>query len=575
LSPRKKAAPPRPAAAEEPSLFDAGALSAGALVTPALDQLSADDLGTDAATAPAVVADLREIALAWAENRPTLTTERLVPYATGRGRTEADSSWRLDAVAAFVLDAAPIGPPPAEPRIVQRVTAFVRTVAGARVLELFLAASGVELADFAEDVGGDRKDQGLGSLTGPLGAFVTWASHHFGGDLGPALDVIFGHVVYAALRTDRERLRAQLAEQQGDTAERRRLPMLRRGMALQRTLLQTDARIAQRHRSLQRSGRLSEVEREARREFVYDPLGWSERLVLHALASIAREERLLDAHPWATASGAMPLPGGVQDAPRVRVGFPGSSEIARIVFGRRAEGQSGRVTGGVRRTLQNALRNLINTPRWIAVDVLKQDGQGWYESTEIQKDLWVRMSAGSGGRDIPPGAFLDLHPAAIASHLRSFEDIPELGAEYEAALERMGLREMRDDLAIADDYLRYLARSIAAAEARRSGPTPDRASTEAVLQKKLGHDTLIEKLKLQAWAKKQGKRAGQQRVAQVLEFCLHMGSLREAAVFEDGFWHLTMPYPTGSGFEVAQLEAFPQGVEPSQLEAVLGSHAGR
>jgi hypothetical protein len=200
------------------------------------------------------------------------------------------------------------------------------------------------------------------------------------------------------------------AEQREAEARARRFPTLRRGTAFMRTLLTTERHVVDAVRRA--GGKIAPTDAEFRRLFKYQPLGAAERLVMHALASHARDIGMLNAHPWATASGAMPKKPG-EEPPRVRIPYPGTSEIARILG--YADEADGKISRARRTTIEGAIKALTSKPRWIAMRVLlppARKGGEWIEDTEVRQELWITASATVMTR----GIFLNLHPAAIASH---------------------------------------------------------------------------------------------------------------------------------------------------------------
>lgn len=394
----------------------------------------------------------------------------------------------------------------------------------------------------------------------------TW--QRFGGAfLGGALSAIIRRMEanLAATRSElqEEREQREAAERERAKTERElasyreRFPKLRRGLAFQRTLLQGADHVQDARRKALKHGRLSETAAELAKEFRYDPLTTYERLTMHALVSIAREGGLLDTHPWATASSRMPLKQPGDDPPRVRIAYPGASEIARIVGIK--PGADGRIDGGTRTTYERAMRSLTNYARWFAIPVLyppAEKGGEWVEDLEIRKDLWVRLSASQLTR----GAYLDVHPAAVASHLKSFEDIPDLGALYESARDAMNLRQLRDEFAIMDDYLRWLAFSLTGKSERDRRklqvPAPGMTAEQETITKRVKHTTLLQRTGLEAWAKKQGQRAGIKRVTEALTFCQHIGTLRPGFMLDDGVWTVALRHPANLHADPTQLLAF-------------------
>lgn len=373
-----------------------------------------------------------------------------------------------------------------------------------------------------------------------------WAvTHH----LGPQESLELALGIERLAREEAER-RASVLEQQLQDARR---PTLRAGTATLRAMLRTDVHVAAARRKGRASGTLTQAEAEARKLFKYEPLGWAERLCVHGLASLAREQGLLDSHPWALSR--RPVKG--QPSPRVKLPFPGISELAKVIGYQ--PNADGKIERAHRASIEKALQSLCAVPRFIAVPILeppKKKGGRWTEDLEVTQTLWVEASAQLIGR----GVYLNLHPAAIASHLESFVSVPDLAARYEAARESMNKRQMRDEWAIADDYLRLLARAqVASVRGRDEAkllPLPaDVALTEGMrtVSARVAQETVITTLGLETTERKRGARHALDRVQDAWAFCQQMGSLLTTPVLTDGVWELELPHPDAAGADSEQI----------------------
>lgn len=511
---------------------------------------------------------LRAAALNWAEQREQ--PEAAPAFVVRETRPDGSAvEWDSADALAYVLSGGAQGVEPPDTKTMRMAVDFTRTVAGRRLAELCLAATGLTAKEVADEleVAPPATDD---APTPPMfAAVVGWLGGHLGSlPLAErALDVLAFHFFYAFGKIAREEAenRAVAAEQRAAEeseraakAERQlaeRLPVLRRGLVLQRTMLNTQRQavaIARRRTHLD----AVDAERKAQlaKEFQYEPLSTYERLAMHALVSIARDEGKLDSHPWALTSGPMPVEGPGADPTRVRVAYPGASEIARIVGHK--PGGNGRFAGGIRDAYFGAISSLHNRSRWIMFDVRYLVGKQWVEDTEIRKDLWARLA---GSLKLTRGAYLDIHPVAVASHLKSFEDIPNLGAVYEQARDAMGMHQLRDEWAILDDYLRFLASSIAAKQARDTrklaAATQGTTVRDELITKRLAHTTLLERAGLTEWAKGRGAPAGIKRIREALAFSGHVGTVVGGFDLEGGIWTMRLRHPANVHADPDQLVA--------------------
>lgn len=331
------------------------------------------------------------------------------------------------------------------------------------------------------------------------------------------------------LRDELARLRREL--------ERAKRPRLRKGTATLRNLLTTETHVDKVRRRGRASGRaLTSEQAEAFKLFRYQPLGWSERLSIHGLATIANEQGLLDSHPWAKTS--RPIAGHPKN--RIRLEYPGTTELARVIG--YAENKQGKIGRSDRRTVERALRQLCTLPRWIAVPVLvppAKKGGDWMDDVEITQTLWVEAAT----TVFSQGVYLNLHPAAFTSHLRSFLEVEALASAYKAARDALGYRQMRDEWAIADDYVRWRAICQVVGGARELAPAePGTTVEQLTLEVKVKDDRLLQTLGLWDLARKQGRPTARQRTEDALAFCRQMGTLLDAEL-EGEVWTLTVPHP--------------------------------
>lgn len=356
------------------------------------------------------------------------------------------------------------------------------------------------------------------------------------------------------------RAAALAQELEEERARKRRTPALRQGLGwLRATTATREAHVADARKrgQLGKLGpRLTTEEAEARKLFKYEPLGWAERLVVHALAALAREQGKLEAHPRALRRRTM----AADDAPRVRLAFPGVAELARVA-GYEPDA-SGRIPKEAREAIQRALQALTTRPRWVAEPVLVPVKRGrreeLVEDVRVMQTLWVEASSTVLTKHVE----LRLHPVAFASHLASYVPVGNLAARYDAAKRAIGRPRMRDEWAAADDYLRYLAsvklgdvRATAARAAKASGATPDEgaargAAAVAAVGDSVHADvtdaTLRDALGLSRLARDRGEAVARERVADALAFAQAMGTLRAYAL-EEGTkgptWRLELAPP--------------------------------
>jgi hypothetical protein len=100
---------------------------------------------------------------------------------------------------------------------------------------------------------------------------------------------------------------------------------------------------------------------------------------------------------------------------------------------------------------------------------------------------------------------------------------------------------MRDEWAIADDYFRH--RAITEAMLARKAGTPEGGSFRV----KVETGTLVHTLVLDAFARKQGKRATDERIREALAFCQEMGSVTGEPELSGSVWHVQLPHPDLDG----------------------------
>jgi hypothetical protein len=321
--------------------------------------------------------------------------------------------------------------------------------------------------------------------------------------------------VAEARAAEAERQREEAERQLAEEKERQRRPYKQRqGTAFLASLAKTERHVTKaRHRH---QDALSEADTQGRKLFRYEPLGWAERVVVTGLANLARAEGKLDAHPTALAT----LPHKDQPAPAVRIAFPGFEELARWC-GAKA-GPDGRVPRDTRDTLDRALKRLTTEPRWIAEPVLVPvRGREPLRDIRVHQTLWVSASS----LVLSGGVTLDLHPVAVASMLASFVEVEGgLLERYESARKALGKRQMRDEWAIADDYLRHLA-TVKAMD-QRLHPAPAGATVGSQrLEADVARKTFRKQLGLDTVAKKRGERDALARETDALNFCREMGTL--------------------------------------------------
>jgi hypothetical protein len=362
-----------------------------------------------------------------------------------------------------------------------------------------------------------------------------------------------GHAVYSA-ELEALTARAIDAERRAEKAERRRFPQLRQGIGFLRATSQRPTSVESARRLVEAKGReLTTRDREARKLFQYQPLGWAERLVVHALAAIAREEGLLDAHPYALQR----RPDENTPTMRVRIPFPGLAEVARVA--RFEADADNRISKETRRTVERALKRLTQETRWIAEPVSVKIGKEWVEDVRVTQTVWVEASTTL----FTARTMLDLHPVAFASHLSSYMPADDLAARYSAARKAIGKSRMLDEYAACDDYLRYLysvsvgsVRGSARKKAKHAGAARlavVQAGREAAsmivagdvsLMRKVKDKTLREAIGMQRLARDRGETLARRRVEDSLAFSHAMGTIRSYHLGEsvngEPMWYLEL-----------------------------------
>lgn len=364
---------------------------------------------------------------------------------------------------------------------------------------------------------------------------------------GPLLSLAFG--LQRAARARVERKVADLTERLED-AQKRRRPTLRQGLVWLRSVNQGEDHVQTARKRAAVAGRITHAEAEARRLFQFEPLGWAERLVVHALAAMARDQGLLDAHPWALQR--RPL-ADTTHALRVRLPFPGIAELARVA-GFEPD-KSGRISKDTRAVVERALRDLTSRPRWIVEPVLVRvkgrGGRGELVNDErVTQTLWVEATATVLTRQ----AELLLHPVAFASHLASYVPVDNLAARYDAARRAIGRRKMLDEWAAADDYLRYIASvklGDERAAARRTGASGEEVAAmltagDLTVRARIADATLRARIGVTHLARDRGETKARERVADALAFAKAMGTLRGYTATEGKagpVWDLELAHP--------------------------------
>lgn len=318
------------------------------------------------------------------------------------------------------------------------------------------------------------------------------------------------------------------AEQRAEDLEKelaKRPPVLsiRQGRTFLRAL-NTDAKDIAKARRKRKE--LSADQEEARRLFVFQPLGWAEVAVLTTLANIARDEGILEGHESALSTVRVVQEdkdtGHVQDAPRVRVKFPGFAAIAKRAGA--APGKDGRIPKEKISSLETALKNLTTVPRWIPEPILiARHKKPPIEDIRVKQTLWVEATTTFLGEETS----LDLHPVAVASMLRAYVDHgPGLLAQWDSARRAIGISQMRDDLAMCEGYLRQLAGAQAGEATRHPHPAPNGATAGTqTLRKDLYRRTLWEKMQWDVVSKRKGRKEALAREQEALAFCRERGVL--------------------------------------------------
>lgn len=302
-------------------------------------------------------------------------------------------------------------------------------------------------------------------------------------------------------------------------------------------------------------------ELQSRPAFIYQPLGWAERLVLHALAAIAREAGKLESHP----SALQVRPDSNDPHPRIRIPFPGYSTLASVA--RFEMNKHGRFPPDTIKVIRNALKTLTEEPRFIQEPVRVQVGTGrnarWVDDVRTTLTLWVEASTTA----ITRSDELALHPVVIASHLHSYVPAGDLAASYTAARRAIGKTKMLDEYAACDEYLLYLAsvqlgkvRGRARREARDAGASnreiAERAQSaiddmaaagDLRLEVPLLDSTLREVLKMDRVVRDRGETIAKQRIEESLAFAKARGTLieytRTTNAKGEARWDLVLAYP--------------------------------
>lgn len=299
-------------------------------------------------------------------------------------------------------------------------------------------------------------------------------------------------------------------------------------------------------------------ELENRAAFVYQPLGWAERLVVYSLAALAREAGLLEAHPYAL----QVRPDEDTPAPRVRVPFPGYSEIARIA-GFKTNKNNSRIPSDTVDVVRNALQRLTTEPRFIQEPVRVKVGHGksarWVEDVRTTLTLWVEASTtNSTGYDE-----LRLHPMAVASLMYSYVAVDKLAERWDNARKALGRSKMLNEYSACDDYLRYLASvQLGKVRARAAKDTPENSDSEPHatgmvtagtlrLERSILDRTLREALKMEHLARDRGEAFTQKRIVDALEFTKATGTLlsyeRTTSANGEPMWRFFLANPAVEG----------------------------
>jgi hypothetical protein len=338
---------------------------------------------------------------------------------------------------------------------------------------------------------------------------------------------------------------ARLRESLNDERQRKRRLPLRQGTAYLSAVLTREDHVAKARRRV--AERLSEEETALRKLFTYQPLGYAERLAIVGLAAFAREQGVLEAHP--TALSARPL--ADQPAGRIRMAFPGYSELARVVG--YEPGPDGKIPKATRTTLERALKSLCTIPRYIAEPVLvpvrNRAGKvvEWTKDTRVTQALWVEASTTVLAKNL----MLDLHPVAVASMLASWVSVDNLAARYERARREIGRPRMLDEWAIADDYLRWLAGVKAQGQRKQgAGEVGEVKGGERSVTAEVSQATFRHAVGLRSVVRDRGERIAAQRERDALAFCQAMGTLRNAVLrpgVEGPVWALTLSHPDTGG----------------------------
>lgn len=459
----------------------------------------------------------------------------------------------------------------------RKVVPYFRSRAAMQLAKRALAATGLTASEVVSAILTNKEPADLDDADTytPWTRVFIWVAHHFsesGMEEGfVALDVSYLVLAFRKLEEQEAEARRIETEQRAMDAEQRAAQAEQRASAAEQALaiqvtrplaeLPTGALhayMARARKTLQRTRRLkgrgvaiSAEQTKILREFEsakLETLNHHELYVLIGLATIAKDAGLLETHPWAM------MPKATESEPgRVRVPFPGYSEIARVL--RFKEDKDGRIPKAVRQGLEDAINRLCEEERFIVSRILVQspNGKGTHITEAIARDRWIVKQIVPDTGDV----FLLLHPATIATALRSYQSVPDLPAQHQAAKEKLGLRELRPDHIAADLYMRQLQlgtwgshRSKMRRLAKKDVTLPPMDGVSTV--KSVSHATMLETLNLVAYAKKNGKARGVERVVEDLRFAVEMGTLLSFEA-NGANWDLVLPDPDASVETAIQL----------------------
>lgn len=409
-------------------------------------------------------------------------------------------------------------------------------------------------------------DDDLADAPSAWATVLFWLAEHLGPDgdradrATEAVDVRYLILAFRKIETAESAAQIEEAEQRASDADAR-------AASLEKALVQTvqvarpipelstgtlHALMARASKSIRRARRqphLGADQRKILKEFEaakLETVSHHELYVLVVLATLAKSLGLLQAHPWAITPKVMEPPG------RIRVPFPGYSELARIL--NMKEDKDGRIPKSVRKGLEDAVNRLSSEDRFIVVRVAVAGANGKTQFVEsVSRDKWIVKTI------IPETGetFLDIHPATIATALRSYTQVDSLPSRYEAARETLQLREIRRDHVAAELYMRQLqlgtfgaTRGRARALAKQGKEAPGIEGPS--LAKKVAHETLLDTLNLKSYAKKNGRKAVTDRIIEDLNFCKEVGSLLSFAV-DGSNWELVLPDPDNHAEQAIEL----------------------